>query len=297
MRITHHQVLRERRGAIAASCRDLLIERQKADPTEVALYAYIPLFDGLATRLGTAVGDKTAAQAARDTRLVKLENADDEVDRWYRHTYNHLDAESLRRTGGHGPIVLALLLAAFPDRLARIDDHVEDENEYLHKASAVLRAPEHAPLLAAIGFPMSSLDNLDAALAVSDAALDEVEGARDDRKGAIGHGQGAADEWADAFTRYRKYIASRATKRGNPALYKEGQELLAPLVDELDRIGAERAARATREKHAAEDKAKADAEKAAEDKAKADAEKAAEDKAKADAEKKAGEEKKPGPTS
>lgn len=262
MRVTPAQIIRKKKGDIANDIAALLIEREKATPNEPALYAYTPLFTDLGARLTTAADDNTAAKAARETRLVKLAIADDEVDRWYRHTHDYLQNEALRRTGDVGKLAHALLVTAFPDGLGRINDAVEDENEYLHEAVGVLRKPEHAPTLAAMDFPMSFLDSLDRALVVSDAALDEVTKARDDKTGAIESGRDAEDEWIDAMVRFRKYVESRATKR-DKARYEEGQKLLAPLLDELARIKTERLAKETREKHAAEAKAKEEAAKKA----------------------------------
>lgn len=262
MRVTPAEITRKKKGEIAVAFAALLTEREKATPGEAALYAFTPLFADLGARLTTAADDNTAAKAARETRLVKLEIADDDADRWYRHNFYYLETESLRRTGDVGKLARALLVTAFPDGLSRVNDAVEDENEYLHEAVGVLRKPEHVPTLAAMDFPASFLDGLDRALVVSDAALDEVTKARDDKTGAIESGRDAEDEWIDAMVRFRKYVESRATKR-DKARYEEGQKLLAPLLDELARIKTERLAKETREKHAAEEKAKAEAAKKA----------------------------------
>ena len=272
MRTVPAHLPRKTRGEISARVRDLLVERQQSDPAEAALYAFIPIFGDLATRLATSVDGSATAKAARDARLAKLGIADDDVDRWYRHCHNYLEAESLRRTGDIGRLILPLLTRAFPDGLGRINDRIKAENLYLHEAVTLLRQPEHAPLLASVGFPMAFLDNLDAALTVSDAALAEVEQARDESSGHVSSGQDAEDAWLDAMVRYRRYIGSRATRRGDKARYEEGLKLLAPLTDELDRLHAERLARETREKN----EAKAEAEK----KAREAAEKAAAEEAK-----------------
>lgn len=47
----------------------------------------------------------------------------------------------------------ALHDAAFPDGLAHIDDPVPQENQLCRGAVTILRAPEHAPAIAAIGLP------------------------------------------------------------------------------------------------------------------------------------------------
>jgi hypothetical protein len=262
MRVNPAHITRKKKGEIAVALAALLTEREKTTPNEPGLYAFTPLLTDVGARLGVAADGNLTAKAAREARLVKLELADDDVDRWYRHNHDYIENEALRRSGDIGKLARALLAVAFPEGLKRVDDAIEDENDYLHDAVSVLRKPEHAPTLAAMEFPAFFLDNLDKALTASDTALDEVIKARGDKKGQIESGQDAEGEWIDVVVRYRKYVGSRAGKR-DKALYAEGQKLLAPLLDELARMKQERLAKETREKHAAEAKAKEEAAKKA----------------------------------
>lgn len=259
MTVNLAHILRPTMASIARETRDLLIARAKAGPAEPALDEYIPQLDGVAAKLDVHVEGNAKAGATRATRVAALEIADDEVDRWYRHSYGYLNAEGLRRTGTIGPIALALLAKAFPDGLAHVDDRVEDENVYLRKALAVLQDPEHAAHLAAIDFPMFFLDRLDQALTGSNVALANVVQARDDKSSAVSAGQDAEDEWIDLVVRLRRYVGSRATRKSDPARYEEGLALLAPLLKELKRLRAEATARATKAKTKAEAEATAKA--------------------------------------
>jgi hypothetical protein len=259
MRVNLTHIQRTAMTAIAIETRDLLLARQNAGPPEPALDGYTPLFDAAAAGLSTYVDGSARADAARATRLVLLGVADDEVDRWYRHNESYLAVEALRRTGTAGALARALHDKAFSDGLAHVDDRVEDENTYLRNALTILRAPEHANTLAAIEFPLPYLDQLEKAVTASDAALESVIAARDDKSDQVSAGQSAEDVWIDLMVRFRRYIGSRATRKGDKARYEEGLALLAPLTRELKRLQAEAAARATRAEAEAKPKAEAEA--------------------------------------
>lgn len=265
MRINLDDIARPKMAEIATAIAALLTTRKKAGPAEQALDDYIPQLKDVAGRLETHVEGRDVADATRATRLIALEIADDNVDRWYRHCQQYLLTESLRRTGDHGARAAALLDGAFPDGLGHVDDRIDDENTHLRKSLVVLRAPEHQQILAEMEMPPAFLQSLENALDASDAALAEVTGARKSKSGHVTAGQSAEEQWVDVMVRLRRYVGSRATRKMNPARYEEGRALIAPLLDELSQLRAEASTRETlAEKKAAAERAAA--EKAAGDK-------------------------------
>jgi hypothetical protein len=190
--------------------------------------------------MGNVVADGTRALV-----LAKLDLADVDVDTWYRHIAHFFEVEARRRTGPNAVKAQACLDAAFPEGLAYVDARIIDENRYCRDALVVLQAQENAALLADTHFPMVWLTYFADALDASDAALDEVVATRGDQSTHISKGQDAESDWVDLMVRLRRYIASRA-KRTDKARIEEGRALLRPLLDELKRLSAESAARATR---------------------------------------------------
>ncbi len=240
-----HQIPRAEKRDIAIKVCDLLEARATAGPAEPALDAYIPELSDVGQALSLHVEGSTTAQGQRAARLVRLEMADDNVDRWYRHTENFLDAVALMRTGEHAKSARFIHTAAFPDGLAHIDAVITDENRECREAITILQLPEHQPTLAAIEFPMVWLSRWTSALDESEAALKDLNESRSARQTHIQSGQEAEEAWVETFVRLRKYIGSRA-KKSDTARVQEGEALLAPLLDTLKKMGALAASRATR---------------------------------------------------
>jgi hypothetical protein len=222
-----------------------LQERAAAGPQEPGLEAFIPELEGVVVRLETHVGGSVLADAARKAQLVRVENADCDVDTWLRHVENFVWIEATRRVGPNVALALALHHAAFEDGLSIVDDYIPDENRVCRESIAALRSAEHAPTLAAIGLPQDWIPTWEAALNESDAAFAARDAARADKSKHVGGGQDTENDFVDVMLRLRKYIGSRASRK-DKAKIAEGEALLKPLLDALKKARADQAARATR---------------------------------------------------
>lgn len=242
------QITRAEKRDIALQVCDLLKARAAAGPAEPALDAYIPELDDSGQALSLHVDGSTTAQGQRAARLVRLEIADDNVDRWYRHVENFLDTVALMRTSDYAPKARAIHDAAFADGLIYINAPIADENRECREAITMLQLPEHQPTLTAMEFPMAWLARWTSALDESDAALKDLEQSRNTRQSHIHGGQDAEEVWVETFVRLRKYIGSRA-KKSDIARIQEGEALLAPLTDTLKKIAALASSRATRRRN------------------------------------------------
>lgn len=240
-----HNVSRPDKRDIAAQVQGLLEARAAGGPAEPALDAYILELKVIEQALSLHVDGSTAAQGQRAARLVRLEIADDNVDRWYRHVENFLDTVARMRTSEYAQPVRLIHSTAFPDGLAHIDDAVIDENRECRDAITILQSPEHQATLTAIEFPTTWLTRWTSALDESDAALTDLNDSRKSHQSHIHSGQDAEEAWVETFVRLRKYIGSRA-KKSDTARIQEGRALLAPLLDTLKKMGALAASRATR---------------------------------------------------
>ncbi|MDC3953245.1 hypothetical protein KEG38_05295 [Polyangium jinanense] len=238
---------RAQKATIGRKLHDNLILRAQKGPPEPMLDAFIPQLDAITIRLETHVTGKDETSAARAAHADRSEKADIEVDTLARHIEGYIDIEASRRAGPHVASARALHTAAFPRGRAFLDDYIPDQNQEIRRILSVLRAPEHAPTLAGISFPMVWLDRLESAVEESDFALAEKATAR----GAIGDhislGKGAEAAWVDVVGRLRKYLESRAPA-GNVEIALENGALLAPLNDAIAHAKAVAAARATRRK-------------------------------------------------
>lgn len=230
--------------------------REAAGPPEPGLDAFIPEVAAMVGRLEDHVGGGELADAARRAALARLELADCDVDTLYRHHEGYLRTEAQRRVGPYTLAAQATYEAAFPHGLAAVDEYIPDENRACRTSLAVLRSPEHAPTVAAIGLPAAWLDQWEAALEESDDALRAVEQSRLARTQHVGHGQDAEADFTDLMIRLRRYVDSRAA-RNDKMRIAEGKQLLAPLLNALKKLGVERQARATRRNNAAEPSAPA----------------------------------------
>lgn len=231
-----------------------LVARKQQGPAEPALDAFIPELDQVASALGEHVGGKAAEDAKRRAALAKQDEADDEVDAWLKHHEAFLRIAGARRTGPHAAAAEAIHDAVFPDGLAHVDDPIPQENQLCRGAITILRAPEHAPTLAAIGLPSVWLDQWEAALDASDAAFAATQAAREAKRAHVGGGVDAEAEFGDLAVRLRRYIGSRASRK-DKARIAEGRMLLEPLIAALEKAEKERAARETRKKKQAKPEA------------------------------------------
>ena len=238
------QVPRAAKRDIARKLHDSLATRAAAGPAEPALDGYIPELDALVQALTAPITGNLLADAQRTARLAKLDAVDVEVDTWYRHVESYLDIESRRRTGPHVTSALALHKAAFPDGLAHVDAPIPDENRLCRESLTVLRSSEYAPTADAIGLPAAWLSTWESSLAQSDTLYGEIEHARTARRAHVSAGQDAEAEFVELCVRLRRYVASRA-RSSDKARVAEGKTLLAPLLDELAKLRAAAAARAT----------------------------------------------------
>lgn len=238
-------ISRAEKLSITTATHTALTERQKAGPPEPALDAFIPELAAVEAALKTHVTGKDLANAAREKHLARIEIADDDVDTRFRHIEAFVAIEANRRTG---PLVVdaqSLYKAAFPEGLARIDDRVPDQNIHVRATLNALQSPEHAATVQAIGLPSAWINALDVALQESNAAIADLARARGDKSSHVELGKSAETDWVDLMIRLRRYVASRA-KRTDVARIAEGQAILKPLLDAIQKLRAAAAARATR---------------------------------------------------
>ena len=227
----------------------LLSERQQKGPAEPGLDAFIPELSALATRLTTHVTGRVLAEATRETQLARADEADVEVSTWYRHIEGFLFVEANRSSGPNVGLARGLYNAAFPSGLARIDDRIVEKNVLFAETLTVLKASENAEAIGALKLPIVHIEAFEAALKESDAAIGEVIEARGDKTTHIDLGRDAEDAWVDLIVRLRRYIESRAP-RTDAVKVAEGKALLKPLLDAIQKLKADAAARATRRKSA-----------------------------------------------
>ena len=242
------QVPRAEKRDIARKLHDNLAARAAAGPAEPALDGYIPELAALLQALTAPITGNLLADAQRTASLAALDGIDVEVDTWYRHIESYTDIESRRRSGPNVVSALALHKAAFPEGLAHVDAPIPDENRVCREALTVLRSLEYAPTVAAIELPIAWLDRWESALAQSDTLYGEIEHARTARRAHVSAGQDAEADFVELCVRLRRYVASRA-KSSDKARVAEGKTLLAPLLDELAKLRATAAARATLREH------------------------------------------------
>lgn len=239
---------------IAKEILDLLTARAANGQPEEALDKYIPEAQALVAALETGVGGKTAAAAALKALLVKLDEADVDVDTWLRHICGFIQVEANRRSGPNVAAAQALEEAAFPDGLAHVDDYIPDESSFCRQSMAALRQPDQAPTVAAIGLPAAWIDAWEASVDTSEAAWKEVEAARGGKSTHALLGQDAEVAFADLMRRLKSYVDSRAP-RTETAKVAEGKALIQPLLTQLANMRAAEKARATKKKKGTADKA------------------------------------------
>jgi hypothetical protein len=225
-----------------------LTERQQTGPAEPGLDAFIPQLEAVAVKLSTHVTGRVLAEAARETQLARARAADVEVDACFRHVESHLAVEAKRSSGVNVKLAQGLYNAACPDGLAHLDDRIVEQNVHCARTLTILKAPENAEAVAAIKLPPAYVDALEAALKESNDAIAEVIAARGDKSTHVALGRDAESTWVDLMVRLRRYIDSRA-ERTDAARIAEGKALLQPLLDAVQKLKADAAARATRRKN------------------------------------------------
>jgi hypothetical protein len=139
----------------------------------------------------------------------------------------------------------ALYAATFADGIAHVDDYIPDENRLCRQTIAILRTPEHASTVAALGLPSQWTNAWETALDESDRTFAEITRTRETKSAHIDDGRDAEVEFVDIVVRLRRYLDAR-TSRTDKAKIAEGRELLAPLLDALKKLATEKASRATR---------------------------------------------------
>lgn len=239
-----NRVPRAEKRDVARKLHDNLAQRLAKGPAEPALDAYIPELAAAVQALDAPIVGNLLADADRTARLAQLDRLDSEVDTSYRHIAGYVDVEAHRRVGPSVVHALALQKAAFPDGLAHVDDPVPDENRLCRESLTVLRSPEYAPTVAAIGLPTEWLNSWETWLGQSESIHGAIEQARTARKTHVSAGQDAEIDFVEICVRLRAYVGSRAARSDKPRV-AEGKTLLAPLLDVVARQRATAAARAT----------------------------------------------------
>lgn len=242
-----------------------LQERQAAGPEEKALDAFIPELETVVVALEQGVDGQAQTAAALKALLLKMEEADIDVDTVLRHIYHYISVEAERRAGPNVASARALLAATFADGLTHVDDYIPDENKLCRDAITVLRSPEHAPTVVAIKLPTDWIDQWEAHVDASEAAFATVQKARAGKTIHVLVGQDAEVAFVDVMSRLRKYIDSRAP-RADKVKVAQGRLLIQPLLDLLAKLRAEERARETRKEHAKKGEAKKEDTKKGEDK-------------------------------
>ncbi|MBK9259270.1 MAG: hypothetical protein IPM54_05480 [Polyangiaceae bacterium] len=229
-----------------------LVARANKGPNEDLLDSFIPQLEDTTVRLGVHVEGKAKADAARKARLLRVEMADCDVDTWLRHHEAFIGIEARRRMGPNVEAAGALYDAAFPEGVSYVDAYIPDENALCRGAIAVIRSPEHAATVTAIGLPAEWTTKWEAALAESDVAFADVREARESRAAHVEEGRDAEDDFVEIAVRLRRYLDARAP-RSDKAKMAESRELIQPLQDALNKLAMEKASRATRRKKNAEE--------------------------------------------
>jgi hypothetical protein len=244
MTVTLNQIPRPEKRDIARKLHANLTARAAAGPAEPALDEYISDLDTLVQALTAPLAGNLLADAQRTARLAELDAVDSEVDTSYRHLESYVAIESRRRAGPNVASALALHKAAFPDGLAHIDAPIPDENRVCRESLTVLRSAEYAPTVDAIGLPASWLNSWESWLTQSETIYAAIEKARTARRAHVSAGQDAETDFVELCVRLRRYISSRAKSSDKPRV-AEGKALLAPLLDQMAKLRASAAARAT----------------------------------------------------
>src|SRR5689334_989767 len=93
------ELTRTEKRDVALGLLDKLKKHTAEAPKEEAIEIFVPLFEGVITRLDVGVEGKAVANATRKGQLARLDLADSNVDTWFRHHYDYINNEAIRRIG------------------------------------------------------------------------------------------------------------------------------------------------------------------------------------------------------
>ena len=241
------KVSRVNKRRVASEIHDNLEARATSGPPDSLLDPFIAKTAKVRDALGAQVDDKSAALAEKAALLAANDIDDDEVDRWYRHTYYYLEVERLRRHGPDDVGVEALLKTAYSDGLSHVNDRIPDQNEEVRKTITALRHPEVAGTLAAIAFPTGWIDSLDAAVQKSAQSFAAYQAAMGDASTAVAMGRDAEDDWVSWARALTHAMALRSTG-ADIDVVEEGKRIIAPLTNAVRHLRTQAKTRATKKK-------------------------------------------------
>lgn len=241
------KVSRVNKRRVASEIHDNLEARATSGPPDSLLDPFIAKTAKVRDALGAQVDDKSAALAEKAALLAANDIDDDEVDRWYRHTYYYLEVERLRRHGPDDVGVEALLKTAYSDGLSHVNDRIPDQNEEVQKTITALRHPEVAGTLAAIAFPTEWIDSLDAAVQKSAQSFAAYQAAMGDASTAVAMGLDAEDDWVSWARALTHAMALRSTG-ADIDVVEEGKRIIAPLTNAVRHLRTQAKTRATKKK-------------------------------------------------
>ena len=239
------KVPRAEKKRVATEIHDNLVARATSGPADALLDPFIAKTAKVRDALGAQLDDKSAALAEKAALLAANDLDDDEVDRWYRHIYQYLEVEQLRRHGPDEAGVEALLKTAYSAGLSHVNDRIPDQNEEVRKTITAFRNPEVAGTLAVIAFPQVWLDWLDAAVQKSAQSFAAYEAARGDASTAVAMGRDAEDDWVE-WARALTHANALRSSGADIDVAEEGKRILAPLTNAVRHLRTQAKARAAK---------------------------------------------------
>jgi hypothetical protein len=235
---------------IAAEIHDNLVARATSGPPDAIVDPFIAKSAAIRDALAAQVDDKNTALAERSALLAENDVDDDEVDRWYRHTFWYLEVEGLRRHAPQHAAIDALRVAAYPQGLAHIDARIPDQNETVRQSLSVLRNPEYASTITAIALPSAWLDALELAVKKSDASFAAYQAAMGQASSAVAIGRDAEDDWVQWARALSHAIALRSSD-ANGDVAEQYKGLIGPLTNAVQLLRTQEKTRATKRTPAA----------------------------------------------
>jgi hypothetical protein len=238
-------------AATARAVLDNLKARQQGGPPEEALDKLIPPLESVTTALETHVEGQGSADNTRLAQMQRLDLADNEVDRYLRHTFFYIRVESEARTGSRvEPAKLLRKATALDEMSDYINTYVPDENRFCWDVIKTLEHSDHAPAVAAIEYPMDWIPKWKAALNESQDAFNAAGFARDMRGTHAGAGRDVEGDFREIMYRLKRTVDGRADRRDKVKV-AEGKALIQPLLDAEEKARTDAAARATRRENEA----------------------------------------------
>lgn len=237
-----NSIPRAEKLSITTKLHESLRERRRRGSADPELDEFIPELATLVEALGTHVTGHRLVDVAG---LARAEAAEEEVDALLRHVETFLLIEAQRRAGPNVAAAKSLYESACPLGPLHLEERVVDVNTSCRRLLDVLKAPENAEVVAAIGLPPAWVERFGRALDESDAAMDALVKGRDERGAPLGSGRDTAGTWLDLMVRLRRCVAQRAA-RAQGGHVSEAKVLLKPLLDALVKLRAATAVRETR---------------------------------------------------